>query len=206
MRGSTIFKETKRLKTVTSATASSHAPGASAEGQGCVDPAAHNSSSPSSLPPPPRHHNISLSLPEESPLFLMHLCSGHGGGLPSAPHLLHAIAHAWPRGQYRWKGPENHNSSVSKAENTWRVQTTDHRCASMAIAGCLVPNPSTSTACHTGSSSFFFHEFSLPFFFLLPLSLLCLSLFLQKGAVVSIGSHMKHIPAHFVSLLRTVRF
>ena len=57
-------------------------------------------------PPPPRHHGISLSLPEESPLFLMHLCSGHGGGLPSAPRLLHAIAHTWPCGQHQWRGPK----------------------------------------------------------------------------------------------------
>ena len=36
-------EETKRLKTVTSAAASSHAAGASAEGPGCVDPATCNS-------------------------------------------------------------------------------------------------------------------------------------------------------------------
>ena len=30
-----------------------------------------------------------------------------GGGLPSAPHLVHAIAHVWPRGQHRWKRPRN---------------------------------------------------------------------------------------------------
>ena len=145
-------------------------------------------------PPPPRHRNISLSLPEESPLFLMHLCSGDGGGLPSASGLLHAIAHAWPRGQHRWTQKPTHSI---KAENTWRVLTTDHRCVSMAIAGCLVPNPSTSTACHTGCS---FSFTSFLFLFLTP-SLYSLSIiaFSSKGAVVSIGSHMKHIPAHFVS-------
>ena len=134
------FKETKRLKTVTSAAASSHAPGASAEGPGCVDPAACNFRS---LPllrprpaasshqqlfvtiftvhPPPWHHDISLSLPEESLLFLMHLCSGHGGGLPSAPHLLHAIAHAWPRGQHRSKNRRIPQVNVCKTFSTVKI-------------------------------------------------------------------------------------
>ena len=123
MRGGTSFKETKRLKTVTSAAASPHVPGAPAKGPGCVDPAACNSARCGLVQLPAPVSNPSLSSPStsstaslhqfepprrESPLLDASICAA--AMAVACPPLLICCMQSlrpWPRGQNRWRRPKN---------------------------------------------------------------------------------------------------
>ena len=72
MRSGTSFKETQRPKTVTSAAASPHVPGAPAEGPGCVDPAACNSARCGLVQLPAPVSNSSPSSPSTSSTASLH--------------------------------------------------------------------------------------------------------------------------------------
>ena len=72
MRGGASFKETKRLKTVTSAPALPHVPGTPAEGPGCVDLAACNSARCGLVQLPAPVSNSSPSSPSTSSTASLH--------------------------------------------------------------------------------------------------------------------------------------